>query len=139
MLRILSGCLESPISNVEYSIDGVQTLQLVLKFGKERIKVHAKTVFEMLIRLLFETSKGLKDNTKEGVLKLHEECVHSLKFCSQNASKEFMVLCDGMDKVEVNQHFDSVIKSIFDDLLQKEKDTVLSNDDDSFVLCMQKP
>ena len=114
-------------------------MQLVLELGKERIKYHAKTVFEMQIRLLFETSKSLKDNANESLLKLHEECVHSLKFCSQNASKEFMVLCDGMDKVEVNQHFDSVIKSIFDDLLQKEKDTVLSNDDDSFVLCMQKP
>jgi len=140
VLRVLSNFLESPISNgkEEQNIDAIQTLQLILLLGKERIKYHAKTVFEMLVRLLYETSKALRNNSNELLLKLLEECANSLKYCSKHAAKEFMILCDGMDKVEVNQHFDSVIKSIFDDLLQKEND-VNSITNDSFVLCMQKP
>jgi len=137
VLRVLSSCLEAPTLNgkEDYRINGIQTLQLVLKLGEERIKYHAKRIYEMLIRLLYETSKALTNGSGESINKLHEECVITLKFCSKHASEEFIVLCDGMNKVKVNQHFDTVIKSIFDDLLPNQN----SNNSDSLVLCMQKP
>ena len=124
--------------NEEYRSDGLQTLQSILTLGKARIKNHSKTIFELLLRLLYETSKALKDNSCDIYVKLHEECANSLKFSVSHAPEEFKLLCDGMDKVEVNHYFDSVIKSIFNNLLQKEENVDAINND-SFVLCMQKP
>lgn len=140
VLRILSSCLEAPTlrGNEEYRSDGLQTLQSILTLGKARIKIHSKTIFELLLRLLYETSKALKDNSCDIYVKLHEECANSLKFSVSHAPEEFKLLCDGMDKVEVNHYFDSVIKSIFNNLLQKEENVDAINND-SFVLCMQKP
>ena len=139
-MRILSSSLEAPNlhGNVEYHIDGLQTLQALLTLGKERINIHAKTIFELLIRLLYETSKGLKNHSNDSYLKLHEECANSLRFCTLHAPEEFKILCDGMDKVKVNEYFDGVIKAIFINLLEKEESVNVINDD-SFVLCMQKP
>jgi len=141
MLRVISTCLEYPDSDEteDYRVDGLQALEVLLKHGVPRIRLHAKSVFEMLLRLLYETSKNLNNDPKESLRKLHDMCSKCLIFSAKTAPEEFKILCDGMDKVEVNKYFDSVIKSIFNNILTEEKKNTSTIDDGSFTLCMQKP
>ena len=123
----------------EYRIDGLQALEVLLKFGKPRIKIHAKSIFEMLLRLLYETSKNLQKDSTENSTILHDMCSKCLIFSAEVAPEEFKILCDGMDKVKVNKYFDSVIKSIFNNIMTEEKKKATTIDNDTFTLCMQKP
>ena len=123
----------------EYRVDGLQALDALLKFGKPRIKIHAKQIFEMLLRLLYETSKNLHKDLTENSTILHDMCSKCLIFSAEVAPGEFKILCDGMDNVKVNKHFDSVIKTIFNNIMTEEKKKSSTIDSDTFTLCMQKP
>ena len=93
----------------------------------------------MLLRLLYETSKNLNDDPTDSIRKLHDMCSKCLIFSAKIASDEFKLLCDGMDKVEVNKYFDSVIKDIFNNIVDEKKKDTCTMDNGTFALCMQKP
>ena len=61
----------------------------------------------MLIRLLYEYAKSGGDRR---ALALTKRCFLSMAGLARD---EFLVLCDGMDKVKVCDEFDSVIKEAF--------------------------
>lgn len=141
ILRVISTCLEYPDSygTEEYRVDGLNALEVLLKFGEPRIRFHAKTIFEMLLRLLYETSKNLNNDLNENTTTLHDMCSKCLIFSADVAPEDFKTLCDGMDKVKVNKYFDSVIKTIFNNIMTEEKKKASKIDNDTFTMCMQKP
>lgn len=93
----------------------------------------------MLLRLLYETSKNLNNDLNENTTTLHDMCSKCLIFSADVAPEDFKTLCDGMDKVKVNKYFDSVIKTIFNNIMTEEKKKASKIDNDTFTMCMQKP
>lgn len=141
VLRIISIYLEYPDSTVaeECRIDSLQALLVLLQLGEPRVRFHAKTIFEMLIRLLYETSKNIITGPNEKQRMLFDLCSECLKLGAQFAPDEFKLLCDGMEHVNVNEHFNSVIKCVFTGFSIEDTNSIQTLDNTSLLLCMQKP
>ena len=111
MIALLLEYSES--NNEECRVNCLQALLVVLRLGEARVKFHAKTIFEMLIRLLYETSKSIAvkpNETKAHLFDLGSDC---LKLSAKYAPDEFKLLCDGMDNLNVNEPFNNAITNIF--------------------------
>ena len=119
-------------------IDGLEALQVLLQFGKPRVRFHAKTTFEMLLRLLYEITKKMDSSEIENQSLLHDKCCECLILSAELAPDEFKILCDGLDKVQVNKYFDRVIKNVLSVLPTEEQKKPEKIDDTSFMMCMQK-
>ena len=124
------------VESVESHIEGLEALHALLKIAEPRVKCHARTIFEMLIRLLYEITKSVKCESDERHQTLFNICAKCLKLSAKFAPDEFKLLCDKMNEIEVNKHFDTVIKDIFFDITLE---TTKVTDDNTFTICMQKP
>jgi len=124
ILRVISSYLDYPEScGIEdIRIDGLEALQALLQFGKPRVQFHAKTIFEMLLRLLYDITKKMDSSANDNQKLLYSKCSELLKLSATFAPSEFILLCDGMEHVKVNEYFDSVIKNVFTEISTEEKE-----------------
>jgi hypothetical protein len=83
------------------------TRKLLVAAG-EQARPHARTAFEMLLRLLYELKDEEEDD--EEVFSLTRKL---LLVVAKLANEEFRSLCDGLEKVKVSNKFDLVIQEAF--------------------------
>ena len=95
------------VDDLETRLAVLEATEKVIEVCGEQVRPHARPALEMLIRLLYEYAKSGGD---QGALALTKRCFLSMAGLARD---EFLVLCDGMDKVKVCDEFDSVIKEAF--------------------------
>lgn len=91
-----------------FRIEILRNLEYVIDQVEDAINVHARDIFELLTRLLFDLSKDEKRN--EELFQMTGKCL--LK-SAQSAPKEFRALFSGMEDEQVNPVFDQLYRETF--------------------------
>lgn len=114
IFRVVSSYTEvSDPDQEEFRIDILKCTMLVLDLAKERVEFHAKTIFEILVRLLYEVSKQSTTNNT-----LYDTTVDCFLKAAIVAPNQFRTLFKGIDETSVNANFDSVMNRTFEALDQ---------------------
>ena len=110
LLSLISTYTQS-ISDQQCRIDALENLAKLMESCEERLEFHADTIFEILLRLLYEISaKKHLDSNEEKMLKMIGKLMKKMKNACED---EFALHCQGLDEVHVNEVFDSVISDLY--------------------------
>ncbi len=103
VLRVIANVTEfSDPENEAFRVDALENLHLILELCEDRVKWHAKTILEMLTRLLYEFTK----NQNQTLLQLSTS---AFKKTAILAPDEFNALFESIEEISVNAEFDSIV------------------------------